>query len=75
MATLTLARTLALGFVTFLLMLPETLPVPVLKGLRHAGYANAVSIEMKRPAGGLDDVRQAAVRLAAAHRSVEAAHA
>ena len=49
--------------------------VPVLKGLRHAGYANAVSIEMKRPAGGLDDVRQAAVRLAAAHRSVEAAHA
>jgi MFS family permease len=32
-ATLTLARTLALGFVTFLLMLPETLPVPVLKGL------------------------------------------
>lgn len=30
---LTLRTTLALGFVTFLLMLPETLPVPVLRGL------------------------------------------
>ncbi|MCU0864108.1 MAG: MFS transporter [Planctomycetes bacterium] len=30
---LPLRRALALGFVTFLLMLPETLPVPVLRGL------------------------------------------
>jgi MFS family permease len=32
-AGLSLAHSLALGFVTFLLMLPETLPVPVLRGL------------------------------------------
>ncbi len=31
--TLTLRRSLALGFVTLLVMLPETLPVPVLRGL------------------------------------------
>ena len=41
--------------------------VPVLRGLQAAGYAKAVSIEMKRPAGGLADVRRAVARLAEAH--------
>jgi sugar phosphate isomerase/epimerase len=41
--------------------------VPVLRGLRSAGYAKAVSIEMKRPAGGLSEVRRAVARLVAAH--------
>lgn len=41
--------------------------VSVLKGLQAAAYAKAVSIEMKRPAGGLADVRHAVARLVAAH--------
>jgi sugar phosphate isomerase/epimerase len=49
--------------------------VPVLGGLRAAGYGGAVSIEMKRAPGGLDAVRQAAGGLAAAVRAMEAAHA
>lgn len=54
----------------------ETAPlVPVIRALRNAGYAKAVSIEMKRPEGGLEDVRQAAARLAAAHQSAETVHA
>lgn len=54
----------------------ETAPlVPVIRGLRDAGYAKALSIEMKRPASGLAAVRQAATRLAAARKSAEAVHA
>lgn len=49
--------------------------VPVLQGLRSAGYAKAVSIEMKRPAEGLAEVRRAAARLAEAQRAAEAIHA
>ena len=49
--------------------------VPVLKGLRAAGYAKAVSIEMKRPPQGLAEVRQAVSRLVEAHRVVGAIHA
>ncbi len=45
--------------------------VPVLRGLKAAGYAGAVSIEMKRPAAGLAEVRRAAARLVAAHRAAE----
>lgn len=44
---------------------------PVLRGLRAAGYAKAVSIEMKRPPQGLAEVRRAVARLFAAN---EAAH-
>jgi sugar phosphate isomerase/epimerase len=40
---------------------------PVLRGLQAAGYTKAVSIEMKRPAGGLADVRRAVARLVEAH--------
>jgi sugar phosphate isomerase/epimerase len=42
---------------------------PVLHGLRHAGYAKAVSVEMKRPPQGLADVRGAVTRLVAAHQA------
>lgn len=49
--------------------------VPVLEALAAAGYARAVSIEMKRPAEGLVEVRRAVSRLAEAHASVEALHA
>lgn len=42
--------------------------VPVLQGLAAAGYAKAVSIEMKRSPRGLADVRGAAARLVAARR-------
>ncbi|MFN9707054.1 MAG: MFS transporter, partial [Planctomycetota bacterium] len=48
-AALTLRTTLALGFVTFLLMLPETLPVPVLRGLvvdRFAGGERLAGVFM-----------------------------
>jgi len=40
--------------------------VPVIAGLRAQGYSKAISIEMKRPEGGLAEVRQAAARLAQA---------
>lgn len=53
--------------------------VPVLRALRKAGYAKAVSIEMKRPAQGLADVRRAVARLVeadtAAHQTEGAIHA
>lgn len=49
--------------------------VPVLGALRAAGYAKAVSIEMKRPPEGLAEVRRAAARLAEAHKQAEAIHA
>jgi len=49
--------------------------VPVLRGLLAAGYAKAVSIEMKRPPQGLPEVRRAVTRLAAAHQAAEAIHA
>lgn len=49
--------------------------IPVLDGLRAAGYANAVSIEMKRAPDGLATVRRAALRLAEAHTAAEALHA
>lgn len=49
--------------------------VPVLRGLLAAGYAKAVSIEMKRPPQGLAEVRRAVTRLAAAHQAAEAIHA
>lgn len=48
---------------------------PVLRALRAAGYAKAVSIEMKRPDGGLAEVGQAVARLAAAAARAEAVHA
>jgi sugar phosphate isomerase/epimerase len=41
--------------------------VPVLRALQAAGYAKAVSIEMKRPPQGLTEVRRAVTRLAEAH--------
>lgn len=41
---------------------------PVLRGLVAAGYAKAVSIEMKRSPRGLADVRGAVARLVAARR-------
>lgn len=46
---------------------------PVLTGLRAAGYAKAVSIEMKRPPQGLADVRRAASRLVEAHQAAQQA--
>ncbi len=49
--------------------------VPVIEGLRAAGYAKAVSIEMKRPARGLGDVRRAVARLVEARQAAEAIHA
>lgn len=45
--------------------------VPVLQGLTAAGYAKAVSIEMKRSAQGLSDVRRAAARLVEAHTAAQ----
>ncbi len=48
---------------------------PVLRALGRAGYAKAVSIEMKRPSEGLAAVRACAARLAAAHHQAETAHA
>jgi sugar phosphate isomerase/epimerase len=41
---------------------------PLLKGLRAAGYAKAVSIEMKRPPQGLAEVRRAVSRLVEAYQ-------
>ena len=49
--------------------------VPVLEGLAAAGYARAVSIEMKRAPDGLAAVRRAVRRLVAARDAMEAAHA
>jgi sugar phosphate isomerase/epimerase len=48
---------------------------PVLRALSAAGYAKAVSIEMKRPPEGLAAVRACAARLAEAFAQAEAAHA
>jgi len=48
---------------------------PVLGGLAAAGYARAVSIEMKRAAQGLAAVRRAVAGLIAARDAMEAAHA
>lgn len=53
---------------------PERL-APVLETLRRAGYAKAVSIEMKRPEAGLPEVEAALARLLEAARKPEAAHA
>ncbi|MDP4604737.1 MAG: sugar phosphate isomerase/epimerase [Erythrobacter sp.] len=53
--------------------------VAVLRALQAAGYAKAVSIEMKRPPQGLTEVRRAVTRLAdahtAAHQTEGAIHA
>lgn len=49
--------------------------VPVLQGLRAAGYAKAVSIEMKRASDGLAAVRRAVRGLAEAVSQAEALHA
>lgn len=49
--------------------------VPVLRGLSAAGYAGAVSIEMKRAPDGLAAVRAAAASLAEARAQAEALHA
>lgn len=48
---------------------------PVLRGLRDAGYARAVSIEMKRAPEGLAAVRRAVAALTQAHDAMEALHA
>ena len=53
---------------------PATL-APVLGGLAAAGYARAVSIEMKRAPEGLAAVRRAVAGLIAARDAMEAAHA
>jgi sugar phosphate isomerase/epimerase len=53
---------------------PATL-APVFAALAAEGYAGAVSIEMKRPAGGLAEVRAAIDRLADGVRMMGAAHA
>lgn len=53
---------------------PEAL-VPVLRGLAGAGYARAVSIEMKRAPDGLAALRRAVGGLVAARNFMEAAHA
>lgn len=49
--------------------------VPTLRALREAGYAGAVSIEMKRPAGGLVELEACIRRLVTAFSQAEAAHA
>lgn len=49
--------------------------VPVLQGLRGAGYARAVSIEMTRPEAGLAEVRRSAARLVAAQQAADAVDA
>lgn len=48
---------------------------PVLGALCAAGYAGAVSIEMKRSAAGIADVRAAVARLVAARDAMEACDA
>ncbi len=48
---------------------------PVLQGLAAAGYARAVSIEMKCAPEGLAAVRRAVAGLVAAHDAMEALHA
>ena len=48
---------------------------PVLGGLAAAGYARAVSIEMKRAPEGLAAIRRAVAGLIAARDAMEAAHA
>lgn len=48
---------------------------PVVRALNAAGYAKAVSIEMKRPPEGLAAVRACAARLAAAFTQAETIHA
>lgn len=48
---------------------------PLLQGLAAAGYARAVSIEMKRAPDGLAAVRRAVLALAQARDAMEAAHA
>jgi sugar phosphate isomerase/epimerase len=48
---------------------------PVLRRLRAAGYAKAVSIEIKRPEAGLAEVRRAATRLTKARQAAEASDA
>jgi sugar phosphate isomerase/epimerase len=48
---------------------------PVLQGLTAAGYARAVSIEMKRAPEGLAAVRRAVAGLVQAHDAMEALHA
>ena len=48
---------------------------PVLKALRGHGYKGAVSIEMKRPDGGLAEVEAAIARLAGAAQSLGVCHA
>lgn len=49
--------------------------VPVLRGLRAAGYTKAVSIEMKRPEAGLAEVRRSVARLVDAQQAAEAVDA
>ncbi|MFM7350470.1 MAG: sugar phosphate isomerase/epimerase family protein [Erythrobacter sp.] len=49
--------------------------VPVLRALREAGYARAVSIEMTRAPEGLAAVRAAVARLAAARQAAETSDA
>ncbi|MBU7578929.1 MAG: sugar phosphate isomerase/epimerase [Porphyrobacter sp.] len=48
---------------------------PILKGLSAAGYARAVSVEMKRAPDGLGAVRRAVAGLVAARDMMETAHA
>lgn len=49
--------------------------IPVLRALKAQGYDKAISIEMKRPEGGIGQVRAAIARLAEAALAAEAAHA
>jgi len=48
---------------------------PLLRALANHGYDKSISIEMKRPSGGLDEVREAVSRLADAYERAEVAHA
>lgn len=48
---------------------------PVIEALNRAGYAKAVSIEMKRPEGGIREVEAAVERLCEAMALAENAHA
>ncbi|MAM75981.1 sugar phosphate isomerase/epimerase [uncultured Tistrella sp.] len=48
---------------------PDTDLAPMFKALKTVGYDRAISIEMKRAPGGLDDVRGAIARLSAAWRA------
>jgi sugar phosphate isomerase/epimerase len=54
---------------------PTTTLAPILSELRAQGYRHAVSIEMKRPAGGLPVLRDAVARLVAADREAGACDA